>query len=421
VRLKIDTPALSRPAAAGQTTGRRMTAALRYPNYRRLWIGSLTTSTGHWMQQVAMGWLALTLNDSAAWVGAVGFARGIPMLLFSLVGGVLADRMDRRRLLLWMQASAGTLATLLTILIATEQVNIVILLVFSFLSGSAMSIIFPTRQALVPSLVERADLPNAVAVNSATMNGSRVLGPSLAGIVMTVIGAAGCFALQAAGFVWALLMTAQLRLPPPAPAARKGSALHALVEGFAYIRSNAEIFALLGLAAIPTVFGMPYVQMLPVIARDVLGTGPEGAGLLLAASGTGALCGSLTVAYLGNIRRKGAWLLAAATAFGLLLGVFSTARTLPLAMLLVGFAGIAQAVYMALNNTLLQTIVPDQFRGRVMSVYMLCWGLMPLGTLPTGMIAQAYGAPVAVAIGGAICALFSLLTALGRPVLRQLD
>jgi predicted MFS family arabinose efflux permease len=398
-----------------------MLAALRYPNYRRLWLGSLTTSTGHWMQQVAIGWLALTLTNSAAWVGAVGFARGIPMLLFSLVGGVLADRMDRRRLLLYMQASAGALATLLAILVATEHVNIIILLVFSFLSGSAMSIIFPTRQALVPGLVDREDLPNAVAVNSAMMNASRVLGPSLAGVVMGAVGAAGCFALQAAGFAWALVMTGQLQLPERAPSARKGTAFHALLEGFGYIRSQPEILALLGLAAIPTIFAMPYIQMLPVMARDVLGAGPEGLGLLLAASGIGALCGSLTIAYLGDIRRKGLWSLVAATSFGLLLCLFSTARSLPAAMLLVAVAGVAQSVYMSLNSTLLQSLAPDQFRGRVMSIYMLCWGLMPFGTLPVGMIAQAYGAPVAIALGGGICALFTLITAICRPMLRQLE
>jgi MFS family permease len=373
------------------------------------------------MQQVALGWLALTLTNSAAWVGAVGFTRGIPMLLFSLVGGVLADRMDRRRLLLIMQASAGILASLLAIAIATGSITIELIMIFSFLSGSAMSMIFPTRQALVPSLVDREDLPNAIAVNSAMMNSSRIAGPSLAGVLLASVGAAGCFFLQAIGFAWSFLMSVQLQLPPQKTDARRGSALHSLLEGFSYIRSSPSIFALLGLAAIPTIFGMPYIQMLPVMSRDVLGTGPEGLGMLMASSGVGALIGSLFVAYLGNIRRKGAWLLVAATSFGVLLCLFSTARELPVAMALVGVAGIAQAIYMALNNTLLQTLVPDHLRGRVMSVYMLTWGLMPLGTLPIGMIAQAFGAPVAIALGGGICALFSLLTALGRPILRQLD
>jgi MFS family permease len=408
-------------ASSDEAPKHRLTAALRYPNYRRLWLGSLTTSTGHWMQQVAVGWLALTLTNSAAWVGAVGFARGIPMLLFSLVGGVLADRLDRRRLLIWMQVIAGLLAVLLTMLVATDHITIVVLLVFSFLSGSAMAIIFPTRQALVPGLVERKDLQNAIAVNSAMMNGSRIIGPSLAGIIMGTIGAAGCFALQAAGFGWALLMSLRLQLPERLAPTRQGSPLQSLQEGFQYIGDHREVVALLWLAAVPTIFAMPYLQMLPVMARDVLGTGPEGAGLLLAASGVGALCGSLSIAYLGSIKGKGRWLLTASAVFGVMLGLFSLARSLPLAMFLLALAGAAQAVYMSLNNTLLQTIVPDQFRGRVMSVYMLCWGLMPLGTLPIGVIAQAYGAPVAVALGGAICTAFTLLTAVRRPILRQLD
>jgi predicted MFS family arabinose efflux permease len=284
-----------------------------------------------------------------------------------------------------------------------------------------MSIIFPTRQALVPNTVERADLPNAIAVNSAMMNGSRVIGPSLAGLIMGSVGAAACFFLQAGGFLWALIMSSQIALPAPVAEPQRGSPLQSLLAGFAYIRSSGEVLALLGLAAIPTICGMPYIQMLPVMARDVLGTGPEGFGLLLGSSGVGALAGSLLIAALGPLRRKGAWLLVAATAFGLLLCLFATARSLPMAMLLVGFAGVAQAIYMALNNTLLQTLVPDRFRGRVMSVYMLTWGLMPLGTLPVGLVAEHYGAPLAITLGGGVCALFSLLTALGRPLLRRLD
>ncbi len=417
----VDAPAAGHEASAEPTAGPRVLAALSYPNYRRLWLGSMATSIGHWMQQVALGWVALTLTNSAAWVGAVGFARGIPMLLFSLVGGVRADRMDRRQLLLVMQAATGTLAALLAVAIGTGTVTIELLLIFSFLTGSTMSMIFPTRQALVPSLVERKDLANAVAVNSAMMNGSRIVGPSLAGILLGTVGAVGCFALQAVGFVWALFMTFGLRLPAREAPTRKQTPIQSLLEGFAYIRGNAEIIALLGLAAIPTVFGMPYIQMLPVMARDVLGTGPEGLGILMAASGGGALAGSLAIAFLGNVRRKGLCLLGAATSFGLLLCLFATARTLPVAMALAALVGIAQAVFMALNNTLLQTIVPDQFRGRVMSVHMLTWGLMPIGTLPIGMIASIYGTPTAVMLGGGICAVFSLLTAIGRPVLRRLE
>jgi MFS family permease len=416
-----DAPATGHETGAQASAGPRVLAALSYPNYRRLWLGSMATSIGHWMQQVALGWVALTLTNSAAWVGAVGFARGIPMLLFSLVGGVLADRMDRRQLLLIMQAATGTLAGLLALALWTNTVTIELILIFSFLTGSTMSMIFPTRQALVPSLVERKDLANAVAVNSAMMNGSRIVGPSLAGILLGTVGAVGCFVLQAAGFVWALFMTLAMRLPAREAPPRHQTPVQSLLEGFAYIRGNPEILALLGLAAIPTVFGMPYIQMLPVMARDVLGTGPEGLGILMAASGGGALSGSLVIAFLGTVRRKGICLLAAATAFGLFLCLFATARSLPVAMVLVALAGVAQAVYMALNNTLLQTIVPDQFRGRVMSVYMLTWGLMPLGTLPIGMIASIYGTPAAVMLGGGICATFSLLTALGRPVLRRLE
>ena len=406
--------------APAPSTARRATAALRYRNYRLLWMGTLATATGQWMQQVAMGWLALTLTNSAFWVGAVGFSRGIPMLLFSLVGGVLADRMDRRKLLLVMQASAGAIAALLALMIYTGHATIGVLLIFSFLSGSALAIIFPTRQALVPGLVEREDLPNAVAVNSATMNGSRIMGPALAGLLLGAVGVVACFAFQAAGFVWAFFMSSRVRLPERPIAARRVSAWRSLQDGFAYIRSDARIMALLALAAVPTVFGMPYMQMLPVMARDVLGTGPEGLGLLMGASGTGALSGSLTIAVLGNIRHKGRWLLAAAATFGALLAIFATARSLPVAMGLLAVAGIAQSIYMALNNTLLHSIVPDEFRGRVMSVYMLTWGLMPLGTLPIGYIAQVAGAPVAIAVGGGICAVFSLLTAATRPVLRDL-
>jgi MFS family permease len=397
-----------------------MFAALAYRDYRLLWTGNVLTQTGQWMQQVATGWLVLELTDSPTYLGLVGFARGIPMLFMSLPAGVLADRVDRRVLLITTQVLAAALATLLAVLVATDLVRPWHVLVLAFLSGSVMSFIFPTRQALVPSLVPRDMLANAVALNSAGQNSTRVIGPSLAGMLIGLVGTAICFFIQAAGLVGAALMSIRLRLPPREVARARASAVENLLEGLHYIRGNPRISGLIGLAAIPTVLALPYMQMLPVVARDELGVGSSGLGLLMTASGIGALTGSLLYAAIGPIRNEGRALVTMAALFGVVLALFAFSSWLPLSLMLVACTSLVSSIYMSLNNTVLQMNVSDELRGRVMSVYLMTWGLMPFGTLPMGAVADAFGAPVALAAGGLASTFVVLLIAMRLPSLRSI-
>jgi MFS family permease len=404
--------------------GNGMFAALAYRDYRLLWSGNMVTQTGRWMQEVATGWLMLELTDSPAWLGLVGFTRGLPMLLLSLPAGVLADRVDRRRLLVGAQALAAILATILAILVATDLVRPWHVLVLSFLSGSTMSFIFPTRQALVSTLVPRERMANAVAVNSAGQNSARVFGPSLAGVMISAVGTAICFAFQAVGLIAAAVMSFRLRAPSrdPQTTGTKASAAANLLEGLRYIAATPRLKGLIGLAAIPTVLAMPFMQMIPVIARDELGTGSAGLGLLMTASGIGALTGSLTVAALSTrMRSFGNLQIITAALFGVMVTLFAFSPWLPLSLVLVAMASGVSAVYMSLNNTILQMSVSDEFRGRVLSVYLMTWGLMPFGTLPMGALADAYGAPIAVATGGIASTVLVFVIAVKLPAIRRMS
>lgn len=422
-------PASRAPASestAGQPAhrfGQGMFTALAYRDYRLLWNSNVLTQTGQWMQQVATGWLMLELTDSPTWLGLVGFARGIPMLLMALPAGVLADRVERRKLLVSAQLSAAVLATVLAVLVATDLVRPWHVMLLAFLSGSTMSFIFPTRQALVSTLVPRERMANAVALNSAGQNSTRVFGPSLAGVLIGVVGTAICFALQAVGLIGAAIMSFRIRVPASDSRSSKEatSARQNLTEGLRYIAATPSLKGLIGLAAIPTVFAMPYMQMLPVIARDELGTGSTGLGILMTASGVGALAGSLAIAALGNrTRAYGSLQTVTATLLGVMVAVFAFSPWLPLSLGLVALASATSAMYMALNNTILQISVSDEFRGRVLSVYLMTWGLMPFGTLPMGALADAYGAPIAIASGGLASTALVLLLMIRIPALRRI-
>ncbi len=419
------TPAPALTADAPSTRfGQGMFAALAYRDYRLLWSGNMVTQTGRWMQEVATGWLMLELTDSPAWLGLVGFTRGLPMLLLSLPAGVLADRVDRRKLLVTSQVLAAVLATILAFLVATGLVRPWHVLVLSFLSGSTMSFIFPTRQALVSTLVPRERMANAVAVNSAGQNSARVFGPSLAGVMISAVGTAICFAFQAVGLIGAAIMSFKLRAPSrdPQTAHSRASAAANLLEGLRYIAATPRLKGLIGLAAIPTVLAMPFMQMIPVIARDELGTGSAGLGLLMTASGVGALTGSLTVAALSTrLRSFGNLQIVTAALFGIMVSLFAFSPWMPLSLVLIAITSGVSAVYMSLNNTILQMSVSDEFRGRVLSVYLRSWGLMPFGTLPMGAVAGSVGAPIAVATGGIASTLLVLIIAVRLPAIRRMS
>jgi len=425
-RPQLSDSATARAAAVGpatplarETSGLSALGPFASAAFVYLWIGSVITMSGQFMQQVAQGWLVYELTGSSTWLGIVSFARGVPMLVLALPGGVLIDRFDRRRLLIISQGLAAVVAVILAALIASGLVQPWHILVTAFVSGSLMVLIFPTRQALVPATVERRQIGPAVALSSAGQNAGRVLGPSLAGLLISWLGVAACFFAQAGGFVAALLCTAQLKPQPAAGHIRSSSAVENLLDGLRYIRRDPTVFALMGLAAVPAFLAMPYQQLLPVFAGDILHAGPGGLGMLMAASGVGSLLGSIGVALLPT-RRQGVMLFGSLAAFGGLLAAFSFSSWLPLSVGIMALMGVAQSFYMATNNTLLHLAAPDELRGRVMSAYMTTWGLMPLGSLPQGALADLFGAPVVVAGAGALCFAFTLLLATRYPALRRL-
>ena len=399
-----------------------MLASFAHRDYRLLWSGTVVTQLGQWMQQVAIGWLVLELTDSSTFLGLVGFARGLPMLLLALPAGVLADRIDRRILLMWFQAGGAFVAVALTALVFLDWIEPWHIIVLSVLGGGVMAFIAPTRQAVVPGVVPRNLMANAIAMNSAGQNATRVVGPSLAGILISAFGTAVCFLAQALGFIWALVMSFQLRVPPVSQARIRAGIRENITDGLSYIRGSATLSGLMVMAAVPILLAQPYIQMMPVFARDVLHVGSSGLGLLMAANGFGALAGALLYGAIGDrIRQQGRFQIVTAAGFGVALALFAVSPWFLLSLLLVGVTGAISSIYMAANNTIIQMTVTDEYRGRVMSVYMMTWGMMPFGTLPMGILSDLFGAPLAVAGQALLSTLVVLLVAYRLPRLRSLE
>lgn len=425
-RFRPRRPRIRRPPAIGEWPRSLFTpgvlGAFVHRDYRLLWAGTVVTQIGQWMQQVAIGWLILELTDSAAYLGIVGFARGIPMLLFAIPAGVVADRMNRRSVLMTFQSIGVLIATVLTVLVIADWIRPWHVIVLSVFGGGVMAFIAPTRQALVPGLVPRDLVANAIAMNSAGQNATRIVGPSVAGVLISAVGVGACFVAQALGFLWALVMSYRLKIPEALPNRARAGIRANVVDGFSYIKESPTLSGLMLMAAVPTLLAMPYMQMMPVFARDVLNSGSSGLGILMAASGAGALSGAIFYGSVGNkIQRQGRLLVATAAGFGLMLALFAASSNFLLSMILVAMTSGISAVYMSANNTVIQLTVDDAYRGRVMSVYLMTFGLMPFGTLPMGTFADLYGAPIAVAAQGLLSAILVLLVAYRLPRLRALE
>jgi predicted MFS family arabinose efflux permease len=412
-------------ADAGQERGSRAGGIFsglrpfRSRAYRYLFVGTMLTMTGNFMQMVAQGWLIYDLTSSPTWLGIVSFARGLPMLILALVAGVIVDRVDRRTVLITAQGLTALIAVVLALLIATDLIQPWHVAVTAFLAGCLFVLIIPARQALLSTTIERSQLGPAIALMSTGQNSGRIIGPALAGVLIAVLGVAMSFAVQAVGFVLALLCALMLGPQPTAQARRRGSALSSLKEGLRYVWQDPTVLALTSLQAIPAFLIMPYNQLLPIFARDILHTGPEGLGTLLMANGIGSVVGSVCIVLL-PLRRQGIFLFTSLACLGLLLAVFAVSTWLPLSIGIMGLIGAAQAIYLASNNTLVQVATPDELRGRVMSVYMMSWGLMPLGSLPQGVLADWLGAPVVVAGTGLLACFVVIVFAARSPNIRRL-
>jgi predicted MFS family arabinose efflux permease len=393
---------------------RRIFKAFSYPNYRLLWFGAFTSSIGTWMQQVAQSWLVFDMSKSPFMLGLDAFLGQLPIILFSLVGGVIADRMDRQRLLLLSQYVQMTSAFLLTILIATGVIQVWHILALSFVVGTAQAFGGPAYQALVPSLVSKEDLPNAIALNSIQFNLARVVGPVLGGIALTRFGSAWCFGLNGLSFI-AVVISLLLLNTSFRPTAVTVSILTSMKEGFGFIRNQGAMMGLIGLAFCMTLFAFPMLTFFPVFAKDVFHGGPKVYTILLSTSGVGSVTGALLVAALGNIKSKGLLALGGLATLGISITAFSLSRNLYLTCVLVFVCGVMIMVGFSMISSLVQLITDNEMRGRVMSVYNVAFrGGMPIGSLTTGYLVKFYSAPMVVAANGVLLALVAVYFLIGQ-------
>jgi MFS family permease len=390
------------------------------PSYRLYWCGAFTSNVGNWMKQVAQGWLVYQLTGSPFMLGLVGAANMAPVLLFSLYGGVLADQIERRRLMIWTQSGMMLLAFLLAWLTLTGLVTIWHVLVIAFLHGCVNAFNTPVRQSIISDLVRKEDLSNAVAINSTQFQLSRSLGPALAGAVLAAAGPGWCFLVNGILYV-AVIWTLWVIKVPALPPRPRRSAIQSIRDGVAYARGAPTIFALLLIAGIPSLFGRPYETMLPAFAETVLEAGPTGLGILQSAAGVGAVAGALLIASIRDSQRSGMLMIGCVMALGFGLEAFGLSRNYGLSIVLVFFVGLTTMAYAALNQTFLQHLIADEMRGRVMSLLTLTtFGLQPFGSMLTGALASVVGVQVSMVICGCICVLSALYVIVRWPILRSL-
>ena len=390
---------------------RRMLAAFTYRDFRVQWFGACTSSIGTWMQIVAQNWLVLSLTDSPFYLGLDAFLQQLPIMLFTLIGGVLADRRDRRRMLIASQYVQMATSATLALLMYLHVVQVWHILLLSSVTGFAQAFGGPAYQSLIPSLVDKKDLPNAVALNSIQFNVARVVGPLLFGATLVVFTRWGynesqamnaCFALNALSFVVVINTLMALHVKHIPSAASKGMR-DDLQSGLSYVRHHPSLKAFIVLAAATTFLGFALLTFLPVFAKKVFHEGAGTYSHLLAFSGAGSILGALIIAWLGKFKRMGLTALLVQAVYGVLIIAFAASRILWLSDILLFFTGAALMVVFSTVTSLVQMIAPNEMRGRVMSIYMLAFrGGMPLGSLVSGYFATLIGAPMVIGINGAL-------------------
>jgi len=377
-------------------------AALTYRDFRVLWLGACTSSIGTWMQKVAQSWLVLELTDSAWYLALDSFVGELPLLLFTLIGGVVADRRDRRKLLLASQVVQMTSAFALAVLVATHHVTVWYVISLSFLSGCAQAFGGPAYQSLIPSLITKEHLPNAIALNSIQFNIARVIGPLLAGAALHAFGMVSCFTLNGISFLVVIGALLSLHIKHDAGRAQRKMS-EEFKGGLRYVQAERRLVALIVLAFATTFLAVPLLTFLPLVAKNVFHEGVGRYTQMMAFSGVGAVAGALVVAWLGRFKHMGLTALIVQAIVGVLIAVFAFTRTLALSEALLLVTGGLMVMTMSLVTSLVQLIAPNDMRGRVMSIYMVAFrGGMPLGSLATGKIADMASAPMALAINGAL-------------------
>ena len=386
----------------------RAFAAFTYRDFRVLWFGALASTIGTWMQKVAQSWLVFELTNSSFYLGLDDFFGQLPILLFTLLGGVIADRHDRKRLLIGSQFVQMATAFALAALVFQGRVHVGYILALSFTAGLAQAFGGPAYQALIPSLVNKRDLPNAIALNSTQFNLARVFGPLAAGVTMAALGAAGCFTLNGVSFLIVIVALMSLSVMHIPPTDRK-PILEELKSGIAYARSEPTIIALTVLASMTTFLGLPLLTFLPIFAREIFHGEIGRYSWMMAFSGMGAVTGALVIAWLGRFKHMGRTLLIVQLVFGGLIAAFAMSRIYWLSNLLLFLSGGTLLMVFSMSASLVQLIVPDHLRGRVMSIYMVAFrGGMPLGSLAAGFAATQIPMPNVLAINGLLVSLVAV-------------
>ncbi len=415
-------PGAGMPEGALPLTGWRQTFGSLSGNrpFQLLFTGNIGFFFGMNMMIILRGWLVEDKWENAIYLGLLMGTVAIPMLFLSPVAGVVTDRVDRRKLVLAAQLLLVVSNSIVAALIITDAIQFWHLLAVSVLSGSAFAFSMPGRQAMVAVLVPRDRLMNAISLSTAAMNASRIVAPSIAGVLVDPIGIGGAYIVSTAFYASAAVAT--FMLPPMPPKREKEfTFFEDFVEGFSYIKRTAILLGLLLFATIPMIFAMPYQTLMPVFANRVWHVGSEGYGLLQAASGVGGLIGALIVANLDAYPKKARLLIGGALGFGGFVVLFALAPWFYLALIFIAIVGFASMVLMTVNNTAIQLIIPDEVRGRVMAVMMMTFGLMPLGALPAGIAAESIGAPPVVAVSAGLCLASSVLIFFAIPAFRTLD
>jgi MFS family permease len=393
--------------------------SLRHRDFALFWTGNFLSNIGTWMQTLALGWQILLMTNSPFLLGLNGFLGSLPSLVFSLPGGAIADRLSRRKLMLTTQSAMALLALLLGLLTSVHIVTVREILAISFFTGFASALNNPAYQAIVPDLVAREDLVNAVALNSAQFNMSRAVGPTIAGLALGAVGVAGCYYLNSFSFLALILALLVLKLPSRRRVAGPG-VWSAMLDGLRFIERHRLLIILLSVPTFLSLFGLPFVVLMPVFARDLLHVGASGLGYLMAGAGLGAVLSALTLAAQRNAEGRGGFILSSAAVFSLALMLLSRAQSFWWSFVLLGVLGATMVGALALTNTTLQLISPPDLRGRIMSFYTLTvLGLTPLGSLWVGAVAEKLGTRFALWFGGVVSLIYFLILLISLPRLRR--
>jgi MFS family permease len=412
-------------AAAQTTSGSQRLlqalSALRHRNYRLYWCGQLSSVLAQNMEGVAQSWLVLELTNSPLLLGLTGLTYAAPTIALTLLGGVIADRADRRRIMILSQCASALTFVVLATLIVFEWVALWHVLAAAFLSGCVRAFDRPSRMALLPQMVPKEDIANAVAIGGTIWQLNRLVGPAVAGMLIYLIGIGPTYYFCFFASLSAVLLWLGIRLAPSTTAPSSGGVLHHMKEGVNFIRTNEIYYTFIGMTFFNSVFGMSYLILMPVFARSVLNVGSQGFGFLQSAGGAGALIGVLAVAWFSHSRGQSRLAIFGAIAFGIFLISFALSNSYQLSLILAVALGVASQFYMTIISAILQVNLPNELRGRVMGIYGLTWELMPVGGMIAGAIAEFAGAPMAVGFGGFMVAGMAIAVAIFLPSIRRLE